>query len=54
MSKNLLHDRRFLESFESERGGKQKVKKQASEFRANEMGTGKKQRDKTRRVPKEF
>lgn len=54
MSKNLLHDRRFLESFDSERGGKQKVKKVAGEFRANEMGTGKKQRDKTRRQPKEY
>ena len=54
MSKNLLHDRRFLESIDSERGGKQKVKKQYNEFRATEMGTGKKQRDKTRRTPKEF
>lgn len=51
MSKNLLHDRRFLESIDSERGGKQKVKKPP---RATEVGTGKKQRDKTRRQPKEF
>jgi hypothetical protein len=50
VSKNLLNDRRFLEQFDSERGGKQKVKKPS---RANEMDTGKKQRDKTRRLPKE-
>lgn len=51
MTKNLLHDRRFLESLDSECGGKQKVKKPV---RATEMGTGKKQRDKTRRLPKEY
>jgi len=54
MAKNLLHDRRFLESIDSERGGKQKVKKYSGEFRANEMSTAKKQRDKTRRQPKEY
>jgi len=54
VSKNLLNDRRFLDSFDSERGGKQKVKKQYNEFRATETGTAKKQRDKTRRLPKEF
>jgi len=51
VSKNLLTDRRFLEQLDSERGGKQKVKKP---LRAIEVGTGKKQRDKTRRLPKEF
>lgn len=54
MSKNLLNDRRFLEKIDSEIGGKQKVKKIVGESRANEMGTGKKQRDKTRRQPKEY
>lgn len=52
MTKNLLHDRRFLDKFDSEIGGKEKVKRPPS--RANEMGTAKKQRDKTRRVPKEY
>jgi hypothetical protein len=50
VSKNLLNDRRFLSSIDVERGGKQKLKKSS---RATEMGTGKKQRDKTRRQPKE-
>ena len=51
MSKNLLNDRRFLESFDSERGGKQKsqrpVKREMTDSKA-------KQRDKTRRMPKEY
>lgn len=51
MTKNLLHDRRFLDMLDSERGGKQKVKKP---IRATEMGAGKKQRDKTRRQVKEY
>lgn len=52
MTKNLLNDRRFLDQLDSAVGGKQKVKRSPS--RATETGTGKKQRDKTRRVPKEY
>ena len=50
MSKNLLNDYRFMSQYDEARTGKQKVKKP---IRATEMGTGKKQRDKTRRLPKE-
>jgi hypothetical protein len=52
MTKNLLNDRRFLDELDSAVGGKEKVKRPPS--RATEMGTVKKQRDKTRRTPKEY
>jgi hypothetical protein len=51
VSKNLLHDRRFVEKFDLEVGGREKTKKKPSR---NEMGTERKQRDKTRRAPKEY
>jgi hypothetical protein len=51
MTKNLLNDYRFMGQFSEARTGKEKVKKPS---RATEMDTGKKQRDKTRRQPKEY
>ena len=54
MSKNLLNDYRFMGQFDEARTGKEKVKKLGNPSRANEMGAGKKQRDKTRRTPKEY